>query len=130
PFTHDFSAYIPQPIDFELMNEACKPLFNHRDFQCFSKVKTDVWTYNCDIMAANWEKQDTQLVFTIKADRFLRNMVRAIVGTLLEIGQRKRKLSDMEKVLESKSRGRAGKSVAAKGLFLHKIYYPSHIKYN
>ncbi|HLS29625.1 MAG TPA: tRNA pseudouridine(38-40) synthase TruA [Flavobacteriaceae bacterium] len=128
PFTQDFSCLILQKINMAKMNQACEILKNHRNFQCFSKVKTDVKTYKCTIEKAYWEKIDNQLVFTIVADRFLRNMVRSIVGTLLEIGLGKRPLEDFEKVIASKNRSRAGKSMAAKGLFLHKIRYPENIK--
>lgn len=127
PFSKDFACLIKKKIDVDLMNQGCQILMEHNNFQCFSKVKTDVKTYNCKIEKAHWEKIDDQLVFTIKADRFLRNMVRAIVGTLLEIGTGKRPLSDLEKILASKDRCEAGKSMAAKGLFLYKINYPKNI---
>lgn len=130
PFTRRFSARITEQIDVKRMNEACEILKQHRDFQCFSKVKTDVYTYNCDISEAKWEEFEDQLVFSITADRFLRNMVRAIVGTLLEIGSGKKDIEDLEEILKSKDRGKAGKSVAAKGLFLHRIAYPESIKLN
>lgn len=130
PFAKDFSCLILHGIDMIKMNKACEMLKSHRNFQCFSKVKTDVKTYNCIIEEANWEKINNQLVFTIIADRFLRNMVRSIVGTLLEIGLGKRPLEDFEKVIASKNRGRAGKSMVAKGLFLHNIRYPENIKLN
>ncbi len=130
PFTRDFSCLIPGKIEVDIMNEACEILKKHTDFQCFSKVKTDVRTYNCKIEKADWQKIEDQLIFTIVADRFLRNMVRAIVGTLLEIGKRKKTLSDLEEILKSKNRSRAGKSMAAKGLFLHKITYPENLKLN
>lgn len=130
PFTNDFSYLITQELNMAKMNQACEVLKKHRDFQCFSKVKTDVRTFNCKIEKAYWESVDDQLIFTIEADRFLRNMVRSIVGTLLEIGSGKRPLEDFEKVIASKNRGRAGKSMAAKGLFLRKIKYPENIKLN
>lgn len=128
PFASDFSAYVPRPVDCERMNAACKPLLTHRDFKCFSKVKTDVWTYNCKISSAKWQKEGDQLIFTIVADRFLRNMVRAIVGTLLEIGQGQRTVEDMQKILASKNRRNAGRSVPANGLFLNRIHYPNTLK--
>lgn len=128
PFTNTMACYIKKNIDVEAMNEAANILLNYKDFQCFSKVKTDVFTYNCKIVYAHWEKKEHQLVFTIKADRFLRNMVRAIVGTLLEIGVGKRTVSELHQVIESKDRSAAGKSVAAKGLFLTQVEYPKRIK--
>lgn len=128
PFTKDFSCLIKSKIDLKIMNEACEILKQHRNFQCFSKVKTDVKTYNCKIENAFWENVDDQLVFTISANRFLRNMVRAIVGTMIEMGTAKKSLANFEKILTSKDRGQAGKSIAAKGLFLNKIEYPKLIK--
>ncbi|MDQ7917719.1 tRNA pseudouridine(38-40) synthase TruA [Mesonia sp. MT50] len=130
PFTHETACYIKKTIDVKAMNEAAKILLDYKDFQCFSKVKTDVFTYNCTIMYAHWEQKEHQLVFTIKADRFLRNMVRAIVGTLLEIGVGKRTLNELHQVIESKDRSAAGKSVAAKGLFLTQVEYPKRIEVN
>lgn len=130
PFTHDYAWFVPGDLNIELMNEACEILKSHHDFQCFSKVKTDVYTYNCEIYEAGWLKKNNHFLFTIVADRFLRNMVRAIVGTLVEIGQGKKTLSDLEQTLASKNRSKAGKSVPAKGLFLHKISYPDTVKLN
>lgn len=130
PFNRKFSQLISRNLDVDKMNEACKILIDHTDFQCFSKVKTDVKTYNCKIESAVWEQNGHSLVFTIIADRFLRNMVRAIVGTLLEIGTGKTKTEELENILRSKNRSKAGRSVEAKGLFLHKINYPENIKLN
>ena len=108
------------------MNEAANLLLHHTDFECFSKVQTDVKTFNCKVIAAKWVQTETQqLIFTIKADRFLRNMVRAIVGTLLEVGGDKKNILDFRAILESKDRGEAGQSVAAKGLFLTEVHYPN-----
>ncbi len=127
PFKAEFSALVKRKINIEAMNQAADLLKSHRDFQCFSKVKTDVKTYHCHIKTAYWKREGNQLVFTIVANRFLRNMVRAIVGTLLEIGIGQRSLEDLKSTLESKNRNRAGKSVVAKGLFLHRIEYPKSI---
>lgn len=127
PFLEDFAAFIPQKINCKAMNEACPVLLKHHDFQCFSKVKTDVKTYNSRIETAYWQEIDDRLIFTIKADRFLRNMIRAIVGTLLEIGMGKITKEDLEKIILSKNRSNAGKSAAAKGLFLNRIGYPKDI---
>lgn len=127
PFLKDFSYLIKRGIDIDSMNKGCEIIKKHRNFQCFSKVKTDVKTYNCIIEEAYWQEDNTQIIFHIKADRFLRNMVRAIVGTLLEIGLHQRKLEDLEKLIASKNRNQAGKSMAAKALFLCKIDYPQTI---
>ncbi|SHJ05073.1 tRNA pseudouridine38-40 synthase [Mesonia phycicola] len=127
PFVEAYSYYVKKEIDLDLMNEAAKILLTHRDFKCFSKSKTDVYTYNCDIVFAEWIKQEDLLVFTIKADRFLRNMVRAIVGTLIEVGLHKLSIEDFENVIVSRNRSNAGKSVDAKGLFLTKVEYPKTV---
>ena len=122
-FSQELSWYYHQHLDVALMNQAAAILLHHKDFQCFSKVNTDVNTYNCDIMEAYWTKSNNQLIFTITADRFLRNMVRAIVGTLVNVGLHKITLSDFEKILESKNRNEAGASVPAHGLYLTAIAY-------
>jgi tRNA pseudouridine38-40 synthase len=105
------------------MNEACQILFRHNDFECFSKTHSDVRTFNCVIFEARWQQDGSKLVFTVSADRFLRNMVRAIVGTMINIGLGKINLDDFEKIIESKDRGKAGFSVPAHGLYLTQIEY-------
>ena len=122
-FLEALSWYYHQDLDVVLMNQAAEILLQHTDFQCFSKVNTDVNTFNCKITEAYWKKENNQLVFTISADRFLRNMVRAIVGTLVYVGLHKISLDDFTAIIESKDRGRAGFSVPAHGLFLTKIKY-------
>ena len=111
------------PIDIDKMNEACQILFKHNDFECFSKTNTDVRTFNCVVFEANWKQSNNKIVFTISADRFLRNMVRAIVGTMINIGLGKINLSDFEKIIESKNRSQAGFSAPAHGLYLTQIAY-------
>ena len=112
------------PLDLERMNEAASTLFEYTDFECFSKTNTDVFTYNCKITEAFWQKKGNQLIFTITADRFLRNMVRAIVGTLINIGQGKIEVAQLQKIIESKKRSKAGFSAPAHGLYLTQIKYP------
>ena len=124
PFLLDFSWQIhSQNLNVDLMNEAAKLLLEYTDFQTFSKVKTDVYTYNCDVTEAFWKQDGKELTFYITANRFLRNMVRAIVGTLVDVGLGKITKDDFRKIIESKNRGNAGLSVPAKGLFLTKIKY-------
>jgi tRNA pseudouridine38-40 synthase len=110
-------------LQIEKMNEAANLLFKYEDFESFSKVKTDVNTFNCTIMKAVWTLEDKHLIFHIKANRFLRNMVRAIVGTLIEVGLGKKTVEDFRKIIESKKRSEAGLSVPAKGLFLTEVCY-------
>jgi len=97
------------------------------DFTSFSRLHADVKTNNCMIFEAGWEKKGNQIIFTIKADRFLRNMVRAIVGTMADIGFHKLSLDDFERIIILKDRGKAGKSAPARGLFLTEIEYPEMI---
>jgi tRNA pseudouridine38-40 synthase len=123
PFSQEQSWYFHQPLDVKLMNEAAQLLLNHTDFQCFSKVNTDVNTFDCTIFEAYWKQEKNSLIFTISANRFLRNMVRAIVGTLVNIGLHKITLADFEAIIESKNRDKAGFSVPAHGLYLTKIEY-------
>jgi len=123
PFLEELSWYVNQKLDLDLMNEAAQILLKHTDFQCFSKVHTDVNTFDCTIFEAFWKKENNKLIFTISANRFLRNMVRAIVGTLINIGLKKINLTDFENIIASKSREKAGFSVPAHGLYLTKIDY-------
>ena len=122
-FQTDGSWYYHQNLNIELMNLAAAELKNYIDFECFSKVNTDVNTFNCVISEAFWNKENDQLIFTISADRFLRNMVRAIVGTLINIGLEKITLEDFKSIIESKDRSKAGFSVPAHGLYLTRISY-------
>lgn len=124
PFLPQLSWYVQQTLDVVLMNEAAKQLLQHTDFQCFSKVHTDVATFTCQIFEAHWTSNSTELVFTISADRFLRNMVRAIVGTLINVGLHKTTLAEFEQIILGKNRSDAGFSVPAHGLYLTAIDYP------
>ncbi|KIX22698.1 pseudouridine synthase [Flavobacterium sp. 316] len=123
-FLHEGSWHYYNTLDVNKMNEACKILFEYIDFECFSKVHTDVNTFNCKISEAFWQQNGHHLVFTITADRFLRNMVRAIVGTMINIGIGKVSITDFKAIIESKSRKEAGFSVPAHGLYLVKVKYP------
>lgn len=127
PFFNNSSWYLHNDIDIIMMNEACKILYKHSDFTSFSKLHSGAKTNICKIFYANWEKSENLLIFTIKADRFLRNMVRAIVGTMIEMGRGKINLNKFEEVILAKDRCKAGKSVPAKGLFLTEIEYPEEI---
>jgi len=122
-FLKELSWYYNQPLDVSEMNKAAFVMMSYNDFECFSKVNTDVNTFTCQIQQAKWEYIGSRLIFTIAADRFLRNMVRAIVGTLVNVGLNKTSLSEFKEILESRDRKRAGLSVPAHGLYLTKINY-------
>ena len=127
PFSQEFAYQIHNRPNIDLMNEAAAVLLEYRDFQCFSRTKTNVKTYHCVIKKAVWTLDGNRLIFTISADRFLRNMVRAIVGTLLDVGYEKISMAQFHAVLESKNRSEAGKSAPAHGLYLTKVMYPDDI---
>ena len=113
-----------QKLNVSKMNEAAQLLLTHTQFQCFSKSKTDVKTYDCDIKKATWLLEGKHLNFHITADRFLRNMVRAIVGTLVAVGKEKITLTDFKEILKSRDRSKAGTSAPAQGLSLTAVTYP------
>ena len=123
-FNNTLSLQVPANIRFDLMNEAVKTLFDYIDFTSFSKLHTDVKTNNCTITHAEWTQVgENQWIFTITANRFLRNMVRAIVGTLLQVGTEKISIQDFRNIIESKDRCKAGTSAPAHALFLTKVTY-------
>lgn len=128
PFNRHLKYRMFGQLDFDAMNRAASILFDYIDFTSFSKLHTDVKTNNCKIMYAEWTQIDEcNWVFTIQADRFLRNMVRAIVGTLLEVGKGKLTLDGFRRVIEGKNRSIAGTSVPGQALFLVDIGYPEDI---
>ena len=128
PFFKDSAHFVREPLDVGLMNQASLVLKEYSDFECFSKSNTDVKTFLCRIDDAFWKVEDGKVVFYITADRFLRNMVRAIVGTLLEIGLKKKPVDWIREVIEGKSRSAAGVSVPAKGLYLTRVAYPETVR--
>ncbi|PQJ32016.1 tRNA pseudouridine(38-40) synthase TruA [Nonlabens arenilitoris] len=113
--------------DFKLMQEAAAILPEYKDFECFSRSNTDVKTYICDLSEAYFEFKEHKVIFHITANRFLRNMVRAVVGTLLDIGYGKKTIDDLRDIIASKKRSNAGASAPAGGLFLTKIHYPEEL---
>lgn len=126
PFHQQDAYYLYGDLDVEKMQQAADLLHEYRDFTSFSKVHTQVKTNDCRIMEARWFEQDGLLVFRIRADRFLRNMVRAIVGTLLEVGKGRMTLDEFSAVIEKKNRCSAGESVPAHALFLEEVAYAFH----
>jgi len=128
PFRQELCYFFPKKIDFDLMNEAGKLLCQYSDFESFSKVNTSVHTFECKVEEAYWRLENDTAIFYIKADRFLRGMVRAIVGTLLEIGLGKMTLDQFEGIIKQKSRKAAGRAVPAEGLFLWEVNYPQWVR--
>lgn len=128
PFNRQYRCRIHGNLDFKRMNEAAQELFDYSDFTSFSKLHTDVRTNICRITMAEWTQVDEATwVFTIRADRFLRNMVRAIVGTLLEVGRGKMTVQDFKQVIELQDRGKAGASAPGQALFLVNVEYPENL---
>lgn len=124
PFLQDFSWQLRDKPNISAMNEAAKLMMDYTDFSCFSKSHTQVYTNNCTLLRSEWQWLNSeQLVFYISANRFLRNMVRAIVGTLMEIGNGKQPVDYIHEVINSKNRSRAGTSVPACGLYLTEVQY-------
>jgi len=123
-------AHIFRPdLDIEAMNAAAAFLLIHQDFESFSKVHTDVFTFLCDITQAEWQEKDGLLTFTVQSNRFLRGMVRGLVGTLLDVGTGKRPVADFEKIILAKNRQAAGPQAPAPGLFLVEVGYPVAVGY-
>jgi len=122
-FNFDQSWFVPNPLNVDAMNQAATSLIGKKDFTSLSKLHTDVKTNICDVHNAVWIQEENRLIFEITADRFLRNMVRATVGTLVDIGLGKIKPNEIDSILEAKDRSAASTSVPAQGLFLWKIEY-------
>lgn len=127
PFGEHESLFISYELDVELMNEAAKTLIGQYDFESFSRVKTEVNHFICDIRAAFWEPNENGLVFHVRANRFLRGMIRALVGTMLEVGRRKLSFQEFVDIREAKNRQKAGKAASPDGLYLNKVEYPAEI---
>ena len=123
PFGKDFTHRVYVPLDENLMNTAAAMLLGEHDFTSFSKLHTQTATNICNVTYAHWERTGDELVFTIKANRFLRNMVRAIAGTLIDVGRGKTTLDDLQRIIDSKDRCSAGTSLPAKALFLTEVEY-------
>ncbi|GAB4282848.1 MAG: tRNA pseudouridine(38-40) synthase TruA [Marinilabiliales bacterium] len=127
PFICEFSYYYPYYLDIELMNKASEVLMAATNFKSFCKSHSDNKSFECKLTECEWSQADDNIVFKISADRFLRNMVRAIVGTMIDIGRKKYGIEELHRIVASKDRKLAGKSVPANGLFLTGIKYPLEI---
>ncbi len=128
PFCKETAYYFPFLLDIEKMNQAATTLLQHHDFTSFSKRNTEVKTNNCSIAYAFWTQEENgMLCFTIEANRFLRGMVRGIVGTLLQVGRGKLTIPEFEEIILSKDCTLADFSAEAQGLFLHRVIYPDGV---
>jgi tRNA pseudouridine38-40 synthase len=127
PLLTGLALHYFKPLNIQTMNKAAALLCGEHDFECFSKVKTDVNHFLCTVKKASWKQQGNQLVFTITANRFLRGMVRAIVGTLLDVGTGKISVNDFQQIIKSKNRKKAGANVDPHGLYLVRVKYPKSI---
>lgn len=122
-FTRNYCHHVFGPLDLKAIHECCAILLDTTDFTSFAKLHTDVKTNNCKVMLAEWKEVDQGYLFEIKADRFLRNMVRSLTGTLLTVGQGKLSAQEFKDIVEAKDRSKAGQSAPARGLFLVDIGY-------
>ena len=130
PFKHQRYFELRNEINFKKIKTASKSLLLHNDFKSFSKTRTDVKNYLCNISKVDWKLKNDQAVFTITANRFLRNMVRTIVGTLIEVGKNKISIDDFNNIIIQRDRAKAGFSVPACGLYLLNVEYSKHIFVN
>ncbi len=130
PFKIGLSYYFRPELDVGLISEACEIIKGWQNFECFSKVHTEVNHFNCEIFHALWRQEGSDHIFEITANRFLRGMVRAIVGTLIDVGLKKTSLGDLRKILGSNNRSEAGRAVPPEGLYLEEVVYPSEIYLN
>ncbi len=127
PLLVGYAYYFFRELDVSAMEQASALLRGEQDFECFSKVKTDVNHFICDIRQATWNQKGDVLVFTISANRFLRGMVRAIVGTLLDVGTGKLSVKQFQEIIKSKDRKKAGMNAPPEGLYLTQVKYPRSI---
>jgi tRNA pseudouridine38-40 synthase len=130
PFKHGFAWHFFKPLDMKTMQVATALLVGTLDFQCFSKVKTDVNHFICNVKRADWTEDENELEFTVVANRFLRGMVRSMVGTLIDVGLGRTSVEDVRQILESRDRKEAGQNVPPYGLYLVKVNYPENIFLN
>lgn len=127
PFKAKEYHFLPKTPDFEQMNQACRTLLGEQDFTSFSKVKTEVNNFFCDIIRAEWQFDAEKAIFYVTANRFLRGMVRTLVGTLLNVGYGKTSLEEFAEIIQAKDRTAAGQSVPSQGLYLCDVRYPEKI---
>jgi tRNA pseudouridine38-40 synthase len=125
PFLYDRAFYYPYKLNMDRLNEAAGLLYNYNDYSAFSKRRTQVQSFDCSILESNWSVADHQLLYTVKANRFLRGMVRGLVGTMLQIGRGKLGVQQFKEIIENKDPSQVDFSAPAKGLFLHQVLFPA-----
>jgi len=130
PFKEKLAYYYKVNLDLDKMNQACQIILINDNFECFSRVKTEVKNFVCDIQHCVWGIFDGMLTFEIQSNRFLRGMVRALVGTILDVGRGKKELTELQNIIDSRDRRQAGRAAPAHGLFLTKVEYPSGYFYD
>ena len=130
PFKEGLSYYFNPKLNVAEINTACEIIKNWQNFECFSRVHTQVNHFNCEIFEATWEQKGNQHLFRIRANRFLRGMVRAVVGTLIDVGLGKTSIKTFQEILNSQDRRMAGRAVPAEGLYLQEVRYPKDIYIN
>jgi len=126
-FNRSYCYHYPVKLSHSALQDACDVVKRYSDFTSFSKLHTEVRTNNCQIMEAGWTREDEEYVFEIRADRFLRNMVRSMVGTMLDVGSGKKSVSELQGIIEARDRSLAGMSAPARGLFIVDIGYPGSL---
>ena len=127
PFKLGLSYYFNPELNTMLLQEACEIIKGWQNFECFSRVHTEVNHFNCDIFEARWDQSEDNSMFVISANRFLRGMVRAVVGTLIDVGLGKTTTMELKEILQSNDRSKAGRAVPAEGLYLQQVTYPADI---
>ena len=124
PFLQDRAYYYPYPLDLGLLNEAAALLLQERDFSSFSKRRTQVKTYLCDLQCSQWTEENGTIIYYVKSNRFLRGMVRGLVGTMLQVGRGKLGLKELKQIIDSRDASNADFAVPPQGLFLVRVNYP------
>ena len=124
PFLKDLAFFYPYPLFFDKLNEAAKIIVEYNDFTSFSKRNTQVNHFNCDIYKSKWEKKENKIIYNVTANRFLRGMVRGLVGTMLKVGTGKISIAEFKSIIENKDNSKADFSVPARGLYLKNVSYP------
>lgn len=126
PFLSDRAYYYPYSMDIKRLQDVAHVLYEYKDYTAFSKRRTQVQTYECTILESSWCMRDAELIYSVKSNRFLRGMVRGLVGTMLQVGKNKMQIDQFRKIIEEKKSSLVDFSVPAKGLFLEQVIFPEN----